>query len=68
MSPNFTFSAISFCLLLTWPLLKLHVAVVHDGTCELVDGVFLLLSEAQHVKGALWMSSKEDLIISADCV
>lgn len=48
-----TFSAVWFCLLLPLLLLELHVSKVHDGTCQLVNGVLLFWSEAQHVKGTL---------------
>lgn len=50
---HFTFSAISLCLLFTLLVLELHVAIVHDGTSQLINAVLLLLSEAQHIKGIL---------------
>ena len=49
----FTLRAVGLRLLLSLLLLELHVAVVHDGPCQLVHRVFLLLSEAQHIEGAL---------------
>ena len=48
-----TFSAVWFRLLLPLLLLELHVSKVHDGACQLVNGVLLFWSEDQHVKGAL---------------
>lgn len=52
--PFLTFSPISFCLFLTLLLLKLHVAVVHNGSSQLVHRVLFLLCEAQYIKGTLW--------------
>lgn len=48
-----TFCAVRLRLLLPLLLLELHVSKVHDGTCQLVNGVLLFWSEAQHVKGTL---------------
>ena len=48
-----TFCAIRLCLLLTLLLLELQVPIVHDSPCQLVDGCFLISSEAQDVNGTL---------------
>lgn len=48
-----TFSAIRLSLLLSLLLFELHISKVHDGACQLVNGVLLLWSEAQNVKGIL---------------
>lgn len=48
-----TFSAVWLRLFLPLLLFELHVSKVHDGTCQLVNGVLLFWSEAQHIKGAL---------------
>ena len=48
-----TFSAVSFCLLLSLLLLELHVTKVHDGSRQLIDAVLLLLGEAQDIESFL---------------
>ena len=48
-----TFCAIRLCLLLSLFLLELHVPIVHDSPCQLVDGRLLISSEAQDVNGTL---------------
>lgn len=48
-----TFRAIRLSLLLSLLLFEFHISKVHDGTGQLVNGVLLLWSEAQHVKGIL---------------
>ena len=45
-----TLGAVCLRLLLSLLLLVLHVAVVHDGSYQLVNAVFLLLGETQHIK------------------
>jgi len=54
---SLTLGAIGLRLLLALLVLELHVAVMHDGTGQLVDAILLFLSEAQHVKGILWRST-----------
>lgn len=52
--PNMlAFGAVWLCLLLSLLLLELHVAIMHHGSCELVDANFLLRAEAQDVNGIL---------------
>ena len=53
MKEPLTLSAVSLSLLLSLLFLKLHVAMVHNGTSQLVDTVLLFLSEAQHIEGFL---------------
>lgn len=48
-----TLGAVRLRLLLPLLLFELHVSKVHDGACQLVNGVLLFWSEAQHIKGAL---------------
>lgn len=48
-----TFGAVWLSLLLSLLLFELHVSKVHDGARQLVNGVLLLWSEAQYVKGVL---------------
>lgn len=48
-----TFCAIRLSLLLSLLLFELHISKVHNGTRQLVNGVLLLWSEAQHIKGIL---------------
>lgn len=48
-----TCSAVSFSLLLSGPLLELHLTKVHNGASTLVHTVLLLLGKAQNVEGIL---------------
>ncbi len=50
---SLTFSAIGLCLLFSLLVLEFHVAVMHDGTSQLVNAILLLLSKAQNIKGIL---------------
>ena len=50
ISWSFTLSAVCLRLLLSLLLLVLHVSIVHDGSYQLVNAVFLLLGETQHIK------------------
>ena len=48
-----TTCAISFCLLLSWPLLELHLSEPQNCSSTLVHTELLLLFEAQHGEGLL---------------
>lgn len=52
-------SSIGFGLLLTPPLLELHLSHVHDGGGDLVHVLHLCFAEAQNVEGFLKCQSLE---------
>lgn len=52
-------SSVGFGLLLTTPLLELHLSHVHDGGGDLVHVLHLCFAEAQNVKSVLKCQSYE---------
>ena len=59
---HLTLSAVGLCLLLSLLLLEVHDYVMHHSACELVDVLFVLLSEAQDVNGVLLSMSRDVLL------
>lgn len=54
MSDPFTlFGSVSLGLLLSWPLLELHLTKVHDGCYDSEDVILFFLRESQHVESSL---------------
>lgn len=56
--PCLTLSAIRFSLLLSLLLFELHAPMMHHSTGQLVDGDFLISSEAQNVNGSLFYTNQ----------
>ena len=59
---HLTLSAVGLCLFLSLLLLEGHDSVMHHCASELVDVLFLLLTEAQDVNGVLLSTSRDVLL------